>query len=701
MAGDDHDRTIYSPGSGFTPGPGGDPPVPLSTPPAESPPTSSPPTSPPPQSSPPLSSPPRSSPPFTSPPPPGGVQAIKVGDVLNHLYEVRRHIARGGMGEVFEGCNVNYAEERVAIKVILPHLAADPAVQGMFYKEARTLTRLTHPALVQYRTMAQEPQLGVFYIVTEYVDGPNLSDKLRDLNADTKQIALLTKRLAEGLGVAHGMGAIHRDISPDNILLEGGSVERAKIIDFGIAKDLDPSAATIVGDGFAGKLNYVAPEQLGEFGREIGPWTDIYSLGLTILAVARGRDVDMGGTIVDAVDKRRAGPDLSPVPDGLRPLIARMVMSNPQQRMRSMDEVVQWINDWSQGKAAPEPAKGKGKAVKVKGDKGAAKPDSEKSGSPLDGIMSKLAGLSIPPILKEPRGMAIAGGGVLGLLVLVALVLSFTGGDSKDAVDAAGGPAGKVAAARVADPVATARSVLASGLAKVPCSWLDVEAVDGGGDSPVKVSLKGVSGQSSQAIAQIEQMLKAAGVGGVSVNYADIAPVPATFCGPLAAFSQVRGEGGHLSIPQTKFEMAKLDSAFHGNAGTPGAQVVTNLNLSGLPDDVAVVGITEKGEVQLLTPSRAKLAGGDWDNMGPDRYRATFGVEHPGWSGLMLLIGKKLGDKSLFTTKARAPNAEWPEQFSAAAKENGWKTEMVWMKVVNELSDDAPAPAAAPSQSAQ
>ena len=133
----------------------------------------------------------------------GGGQSIKVGDVLNHLYEVRRQIARGGMGEVFEGANVNYSDERVAIKVILPHLAADPAVQAMFYKEARTLTRLTHPALVQYRTMAQEPQLGVFYIVTEFVDGPNLSDRLKDLNADVRQIASLTRRLAEGLAVAH------------------------------------------------------------------------------------------------------------------------------------------------------------------------------------------------------------------------------------------------------------------------------------------------------------------------------------------------------------------------------------------------------------------------------------------------------------------------------------------------------------------
>ena len=119
MTGDDPDRTIYNPGSGFTP--------------EQQPAVSAAPSSPPV---------PASAHPAAPPPlPAGGAQAIKVGDVLNHLYEVRRHIARGGMGEVFEGANVNYSEERVAIKVILPHLAADPAVQGMFYKEARTLDR--------------------------------------------------------------------------------------------------------------------------------------------------------------------------------------------------------------------------------------------------------------------------------------------------------------------------------------------------------------------------------------------------------------------------------------------------------------------------------------------------------------------------------------------------------------------------------
>ncbi len=685
MGGDDHDRTIYSPGSGFTPGQGGEPVSPVSMPPASAEPTSTPPVS-----SPPVSSPPKSSPPFTSPPPPGGVQAIKVGDVLNHLYEVRRHIARGGMGEVFEGCNVNYAEERVAIKVILPHLAADPAVQGMFYKEARTLTRLTHPALVQYRTMAQEPQLGVFYIVTEYVDGPNLSDRLKDLGADTKQIAFLTKRLAEGLAVAHSMGAIHRDISPDNILLEGGLVERAKIIDFGIAKDLDPSAATIVGDGFAGKLNYVAPEQLGEFGREIGPWTDIYSLGLTILAVARGRDVDMGGTIVDAVDKRRAGPDLSPVSDALRPLISRMVMSNPQQRMRSMDEVVQWINNWSHGKSAPAAKVAKTKPVSAKA--ASVKGNAADEGSALDGIKSKLAGLSIPPILKEPRGMAMAGGGVLGLLVLVAVVLSFTGG-SKDAGDAEGGQPGKVAAATVADPVATTRNVLASGLSRVACGWLDVESVEGGKGSPVSIALKGVSGQSTQAIAQIEQMLKVAGVGGVSVNYADIAPVPASFCGPLEAFGQFKSSGvGHLTLPQKRFEMAPLTGNLPKEyLGQLGTRAIIEIDVQGTTGQTALVAIGETGEMQLLS---VDMTGLDKDFLQPEgnkRYRLTLPTTNAGWSGILLIDGKGPFNKTLFDHAAGSLGQDWPQKFIAAAKAQGWKTEMVWYQSVNDQPDAVPS----------
>jgi serine/threonine protein kinase len=269
---------------------------------------------------------------------------VSVGDVLNGIYEVKRLIRRGGMGEVYEGINIA-SDERVAIKVMLPSLAADPKVQAMFRKEARTLTRMAHPALVQYRVLAQEPRLNVLYIVTEFVDGVELTDVLGQVEPTSPVLKALMRRLADGLRAAHELGAVHRDISPDNVLLPDRRLDHARIIDFGIAKDLDPSKATIIGDGFAGKLGYVAPEQFGDFGRDIGPWTDVYSLGLVILAVASGKDVDMGSTLVEAVDKRRAGVDVNAAPEDLRPVLSRMLAADPVKRARSMDEVLAMIDD--------------------------------------------------------------------------------------------------------------------------------------------------------------------------------------------------------------------------------------------------------------------------------------------------------------------------------------------------------------------
>lgn len=265
---------------------------------------------------------------------------LPIGFVLNGIYEVKRFIARGGMGEVYEGCNVN-ADERVAVKVILPHLAADPKVQALFRKEAKTLISLAHPALVQYRVLAREPRKDLLYIVTDYIDGEPLTQLIgKGPPPTTSELVMLTRRLAEGLAAAHAHGAVHRDISPENVLLPDGVLNRAKIIDFGIAKSMELGAQTVVGDGFAGKLGYVAPEQFGDFGRLIGPWTDIYSLGLVVLALAGGKAPDMGSTLVEAIDRRRAGPDIEAVPASLQPLFSRMLAPDPRDRPQTMAEVI-------------------------------------------------------------------------------------------------------------------------------------------------------------------------------------------------------------------------------------------------------------------------------------------------------------------------------------------------------------------------
>src|SRR3954471_12619809 len=267
-----------------------------------------------------------------------GARTIAVGDVLNHMFEVKRFIKAGGVGQVFEGSNV-MTGERVPIKALLPSLAADPKVIALFQREATTLTRLNHEALVQYRTLAKEPQSGILYIVTEFVDGIELGEALAGINRSEEELRLLLARLASGLGAAHKLGAIHRDMSPDNVMLPGGDLHNAKIIDFGIAKDTESALQTLIGSAFAGKLNYVAPEQLGEHGGEIGPWTDVYSLALVMLAVAGGKRIDMAGSFADAIPKRRAGVAVPAPPEALRWLLAAMLKLNPAERIRSMAEV--------------------------------------------------------------------------------------------------------------------------------------------------------------------------------------------------------------------------------------------------------------------------------------------------------------------------------------------------------------------------
>jgi TonB family protein len=278
--------------------------------------------------------------------------AVQIGALLNNIYRVKRFIGRGGMGEVYEGLNV-LTSERVAIKVILPELAADPHVQASFLKEGGFLPRIANESVVGYRLIAQEPTLRVLYIVTEFVDGLSLHERMRLGPASVDEVRDLMRRLASGLRAAHEYGIVHRDLSPDNVLLAGGRIDRPKIIDFGIAKDMTPGGATIVGTGFAGKLGFVAPEQFGEYDRSIGPWTDVYSLALTVAAVARGKPLDMGGTIIQALDRRAGIPDLSDLPAELQDAFSRMLVPDPAGRVRSMDEVIALFSDRPLASAPP------------------------------------------------------------------------------------------------------------------------------------------------------------------------------------------------------------------------------------------------------------------------------------------------------------------------------------------------------------
>ena len=591
--------------------------------------------------------------------PRGDGRSIAVGDVLNSIFEVKRFIARGGMGEVFEGINVS-SDERVAIKVMLPSLAADPNVQAMFRKEAKTLTRLAHPALVQYRVLAQEPQLGVLYIVTEYIDGTNLSDILGQIKVSASELRGLARRLANGLKAAHALDAIHRDISPDNVLLEGGKLDQAKIIDFGIAKDLDVTAKTIVGDGFAGKLNYVAPEQLGDFGREVGPWSDVYSLGLVLLAVSQGRDTDMGATLVDAVDRRRAGPDLSPVPGDMRPVIAAMLVPDPAKRLRSMDAVIEAL------------------------DRGVGAPPATPSPPPAP-----------PPPASKPKAASAARadgggnqmkliiGGVAALVVLaVAAWLALGGlggrGSSSDVAGADGALA------------TTAPAALATALPGIPCAWIDVADLKPDG-ADVDVIMRGAARDPASAQGVISRALSDVGISPKSIDFKDVALAPADMCMALDALRPFRDPNAEvLTVDQPKFELA-MDPA----QGKIVADPMITIDLGSAASEIAIFGMKPTGEIDTINGLVNRAALDKLASSYPDvfqrvdnSYRAKLGTDHAGLSGILRVESRaalSAEDTTLLTLKPAERGADWTAKIAAAAKAGDWHIDMVWYRTVDEI----------------
>ncbi|KMO38108.1 serine/threonine-protein kinase [Methylobacterium aquaticum] len=259
---------------------------------------------------------------------------IQAGTRLNDTYVVRSLIAAGGMGEVYKGEALGTGDA-VAIKVIKPELARNAAALALFRREASALHHLNHEAIVRYFVFSIDAKLDLPYLAMEFVDGVLLSERLKDEALDTPALSLLLRRLAAGLQAAHELGIIHRDVSPDNVILPGGNVARAKLIDFGIARAPNQDG-TVIGDGFAGKYAYVSPEQLGLYGGEVTPKSDIYSLGLLLVHAARGQALDMGSTHLEVIEKRRRVPDLTGIDERIRPVLTAMLQPNPKDRPADM-----------------------------------------------------------------------------------------------------------------------------------------------------------------------------------------------------------------------------------------------------------------------------------------------------------------------------------------------------------------------------
>ncbi len=271
---------------------------------------------------------------------------IPSGTVLIGTYEIVAHINTGGMGEVYRGVNIHNGEA-VAIKIVLPALAHDEKILSLFQKESTVLRRISHDAIVRYEVFTIDPEIARPCLVMEYVEGVPLGDRMESDPLSEAEVMTLLRRLADGLEVAHRAGVVHRDLSPDNVILREGRVENAKIIDFGIAKETTPGGRTLIGGQFAGKPGYVAPEQLGLYDGHVTGQADIYSLALLAAAAALGRPIDMGDNPAEAVRARMSVPDLSGLPERLAELLGWMLQPDPADRPADMAAVLAAITPTS------------------------------------------------------------------------------------------------------------------------------------------------------------------------------------------------------------------------------------------------------------------------------------------------------------------------------------------------------------------
>ena len=269
--------------------------------------------------------------------------AVSIGTELNQTYRIDSLIGVGGMGEVFKGFNIQTGDP-VAIKIVLPEFARDEMILELFRKEARILNHLVHDAIVRYYVFSIDRTIGRPYLAMEYVDGQSLAERTKTTPLAAEEFKYLLKRLADGLNKAHEAGVIHRDMSPDNVILPDGLVKHAKIIDFGIARSTNVGGATLLGGSFAGKYNYVSPEQLGLFGAEVTPKSDIYSLALVMAAALRGKPLDMNGSQVEVIEKRRSVPDLVGIPKQFHAVLTAMLQPDPAARPANMAEVRDWMD---------------------------------------------------------------------------------------------------------------------------------------------------------------------------------------------------------------------------------------------------------------------------------------------------------------------------------------------------------------------
>jgi eukaryotic-like serine/threonine-protein kinase len=259
-----------------------------------------------------------------------------VGEKIAGRYEVEELVGHGGMSSVYRAHD-SLLERHVALKILHEQYSGDEDFVERFKREARMVAQLQHPNIVTVIDRGEED--GRQYIVFEYIDGENLKELVvRKGRLDIREALEIALEVARGLAFAHENGLIHRDVKPQNVLLNGDG--RAKVTDFGIARTLDVDGMTQTGT-VLGTSNYIAPEQAS--GQRVDAHSDVYSLGAVLYELLAGEVPFPGESFIAVAMKHLHEPPPSildvrgDVPLRVAAAVDRALEKDPEQRFPTMD----------------------------------------------------------------------------------------------------------------------------------------------------------------------------------------------------------------------------------------------------------------------------------------------------------------------------------------------------------------------------
>jgi eukaryotic-like serine/threonine-protein kinase len=281
----------------------------------------------------------------------GEPKAIGAGTILGDRYQIIRMLGQGGMGAVYHAHD-RELERHVALKVIRSDMAANPEILKRFKQELILARQITHKNVIRIFDLGQAN--GIKFITMEYIEGEDLQGLLRrQKKLDPNEAATIMAQICRALEAAHAEGVIHRDLKPQNVMLDKSG--RVYVMDFGIARSLVAKGMTQTG-ALIGTPDYMSPEQAK--GQTLDVRSDLFTAGIIFYEMLSGQSPYEADTTMGKLWKRTSEParpigQLDPtIPQPLVDIVTRCLEIDPEKRFASASEIVKAIDVW-QGPSAP------------------------------------------------------------------------------------------------------------------------------------------------------------------------------------------------------------------------------------------------------------------------------------------------------------------------------------------------------------